>query len=250
MRRVLLSISILVLSLSPVFSQNEALFNEAGKLYKADSFSQAQILYDSLLSQGFESAPLYYNLGNAYYKQGKLGMAILNYEKALKLDPADGDVKHNLQLANQQIAKVESVPEFFLIRIWNNARDLTSSNTWTIIAIIFSWLCLTAGFFFLFGKSMGTRRLGFWLGMVSFILALFVFSLAGSRKAEEVDDSWAIMTQTNFFVKSAPGDGSSDLFQIREGVKVQIVDEVDGWYRIKLSDGKDGWITIDQIDRI
>lgn len=229
---------------------SESLLQEANKLYKNDSFLAATALYDSLLAKGFESADLFYNLGNAHYKSGNLGKAILFYEKTLKLNPGHGDAQYNLDLARQQVTQVESVPEFFLIRVWKQLRDLLSSKSWMWIAILLAWLTLAAGLVFLFGKRFSYRQGAFWIGIIVFMLSILAFTLAGSRHSAELDDSMAIMTQTNFFVKSAPGEGSSDLFQIREGVKVKILDEVDGWYRIRLSDGKDGWLPMEQVERI
>lgn len=229
---------------------SEALLEQANARYKADSFSEAAELYDSLVDMGYQSADLFYNLGNAYYKSGSLGKAILFYEKALKLRPGDGDAEYNLELARQQVTQVESIPEFFLVRIWKQVRDLLSSRAWMWIAILLAWLTLAAGLVFLFGRKFLHRQSAFWVGIFVLLFSVLSFSLAGSRHTAEADNSMAIMTETNYFVKSAPGEGSSDLFQIREGVKVRIIDEVDGWYRIRLSDGKDGWMPEGNLERI
>jgi tetratricopeptide (TPR) repeat protein len=244
------TVFILILLSGFQLKASEALLDQAEDWYRSDSFDQAVVCYDSLVSEGYVSADLYYNLGNSYYKLGKLGKAILFYEKALRLNPGDEDIRYNLDLANQQITQVEAVPEFFLVRIWNTMRDWFSARSWMWVAILFIWLSFLLGLVFLYSSSIGFRQLAFWLGIVFFLSGGMSFGLAASRYAAEVDDSMAIMTQTNFFVKSAPGEGSNDLFQIREGVKVQIIDEVDGWYRIRLADGKDGWLPVGQVDRI
>ena len=81
----------------------DSLLSQANQLYKEKNYNGAIELYDSIISSGYYSSDVYYNLGNAHFKMGHLAPAILNYERAKKLAPSDDDIDFNLRIANLRV---------------------------------------------------------------------------------------------------------------------------------------------------
>lgn len=220
---------------SLVMSGNEA--------YAAADYKAAIGQYESVLRSGFESAELYFNLGNAYFKTDDIPSAVLFYEKALRLDPSDENIHFNLALANSRIIdKIEPLPQFFLKSWWNGIRDIFSSNQWARIGIFTFLVLLAAVAIFIISGSVMVRKVSFWTGTVLlvFTLASFIFSLNSYNEYSR--QSSAIIFTPTVTVKSSPTEGSVDLFVIHEGTKVYITDRVDDWSEIRLVNGNVGWI--------
>jgi tetratricopeptide (TPR) repeat protein len=220
-------------------NENE-LWDLANEAYANQDFPQAIELYQTLEDSGFVSANLYYNLGNAYFKTSNIGKSILYYERALKISPSNEDILHNLEFAKlQTIDNVEAVPALFFVEWGKNATALFNSNTWGKISLVFWWvgfLLLAIYFFFFRKKWMDLPAYTFiFLGIIS-----FVFS--NSRYQKEYSENFAIMVKSSAQIKNAPDKGSSNQFVIHEGIKVEITDAVNEWAKIKLEDGKVGWI--------
>lgn len=115
----------------------EATIKEAEVAYTKEDYGKAIELYEGLLKTHGESAEIYYNLGNAYYKENKIAPAILNYERALLLDPGDGDIRFNLQLARQKsVDKIEPVGDFFLHRWFDKVQNMGAADSWAQIGIV------------------------------------------------------------------------------------------------------------------
>ena len=124
---------LIFLAISTVFytkaQEADSLINKANEMYAQGKYQDAAIVYENILKQGYESAELYFNLGNAYYKQNVIATAILNYEKALQLSPNDDDIKYNLELANRFVVdKIEVLPVFFITGWIKNLKNIFSSN--------------------------------------------------------------------------------------------------------------------------
>ena len=131
---------------SLLFSQNyQANFNKANKLFQSNEFQKAITEYENLSQENLKSAELFYNLGNAYYRNEQIGLAILNYNKALKLDDGFEDARFNLAIAKlKTIDKFEEVPKFFLDDINDSIARTFNEKQWTIINISFSFVLLGA----------------------------------------------------------------------------------------------------------
>ncbi len=216
------------------------LYKSASALYKANQFDQAAADYEKILSQGYKTVEVYYNLGNCYFKLNNLSKAIVNYERALKLSPQDEDIQHNLAVANTKVIdKIIPVPTLAVLNTWNNFTSAKSSYGWALFAVGFVWLALV---FFAVYLFVSARRFSFSLGVFFFILSIAFISLAEKQSEREQQSDYAILTLTNSFVKSAPDAAGNDLFMLHEGVKFQILDRVGEWSKIRLADGKVGWI--------
>ncbi len=219
------------------------LISGANQAYADEDYELAQARYDSILQMGKESAWLYYNLGNACFKQDKLGKAILYYERAKRLAPNEQRIQHNLQFAqNRQKDEIETLPLMFHVRWWKHTTQLFSLNTWGMItlalalitALLWAGLILTA-------RVSKKKRLFFPALILSF---LFLLSLTITVRNKQYQDKekQAIVLHPVVTAKASPNSHSRDLFIIHEGLKVHLIDGVDGWYEVKLADGSVGWL--------
>ena len=223
--------------------QAESLFNKGNEYYLKNDFEKAVDTYEKLIKSGYEGTSLYYNLGNAYYRQGKLGYAILNYEKALKLSPGDEDIQHNLALANAKtIDKIEDLPKFFIFQWWESLLALFSVSGWTITAYIFYFLMLTSIGLYFFSKTQLRQRYSIFSTLISLILLLIVTTLLIVKANRELNIKNGIVVEQSVNVKLSPGEHGGDAFIVHEGIKVKLEDEIDNWVKIKLQDGKIGWM--------
>jgi len=231
-------------------SQNEQWFEQANAAYNAGNYDSAMMFYEQILATDVESVPLYYNMGNAYYKMREYPMAIYYYEKALKLDPSNDDVRTNLEIANLAIVdKIEPVPQSFIVKGWNGLKHKLSGDGWAYVSIGAFALLLVAVYLFLRGRRTGWRKLGFFGGIVVFIvLALSVLFAAQLKQAASKQDQAIVMNPT-VTVKSSPNEASIDLFVLHEGTKVTLLDEADGWNKIKIANGSVGWLQADFMRR-
>jgi tetratricopeptide (TPR) repeat protein len=229
---------------SSILAQNiEELFTSANRSYQQKQYDKAVELYEQIVSSGYEGVSLYYNLGNAYYRSGNLGYAILYYEKALRLSPGDYDIQHNLIMANARtVDKLTEFPPFFLFRIWEDLLGLLSLSGWINSAyIMFLLFLLSASGYILFWNPL-YRKYSFFAGI--FILILFIFTSAVTivKYNSEVNIVKGILIERQSNVKTSPDESSNDAFVIHEGLKVTLEDKVGEWFRIRLNDGKTGWI--------
>jgi len=248
-RYTLLILVILSLAFSvKVYAQQDAerWFEQANAAYNAGSYDTALMLYDQVVATELESVPLYFNMGNAYYKMREYPMAIYYYEKALKIDPSNEDVRTNLAIANLAIVdKIEEVPQSFIVKGWNGLKNAFSGQQWTVLSLVAFALLLVSAFLFLRARRMGMRKLGFFMGLVMLLVfALSVIFAAQLKQASMTEDQAIIMAPT-VTVKSTPNEVSVDLFVLHEGTKVEILDHADGWNKIKIGNGSIGWLQAD-----
>ena len=224
-------------------AEQERTIEQANQSYSNGDFETAISQYESVVNAGYESSGLYFNLGNAYFKMNNVPAAILYYEKARKLDPADENILFNLELANSRIVdKMEPLPEFFLKTWWKSARNLFTSDQWAKTGIICFVFLLMSASVFIVSRAIILRKLSFYSGLV-FLVIMFVslvFSISSYRDYSR--KSTAIIFTPTVTVKSSPNESSVDLFVIHEGTKVLIMDHVEGWSEVRLANGNVGWI--------
>ena len=250
MKKFLLPIAILCGWIS--YSQtSDELFSEANNLYQTEEYNKAIDLYLSIEAQGLESEDLYFNLGNCYYKLNKVAPSIYYYEKALKINPLHQDAKTNLTFAKRMtIDKIDTLPKTFLQRISENVIQKLPYDTWAIIAVIASFLASIL--FLVYRYSYTTRRKLIYFN--STILAVVILILSVIFAFEKFDivqkNRTAIIFSPKTDIKNAPTSSSDDIFELHEGTKVLILDELDGWKKIKLSDGKIGWLYSEDLKEI
>ena len=230
----------------------DSLWTAGVQAYTDGKFSDASAAWTSIEESGQKSAKLYYNLGNAWFKQGNYPKAILNYERALRLDPSYSDARYNLEFTSNFVQdKIEPVPEFILKSVARKVCYVMGSNAWAVIFLVLLAAALVMGLLFLLGSSVGKRRAGFYCGIVLLLLSAGALSFSIWQKSDSVKTDTAIVMSPVSSVKSSPSSGSSkDLFVIHEGTKVTILDEVGTWRNISLADGRQGWIRASDIEII
>ena len=230
----------------------DSLWNAANAAYVDGRWADAVADYELISGMGLESAALYCNTGDAFFKDSNIPMAILYYERALKVDPSYEDARYNLTLLNSMIRdRIEPVPEFVL-KAW--ARDICyvmDSNAWAACFIVFLALTLGLVLLFLLAPTAAGRRTGFFTGIVTLLLAVIALSFSVWQKNDYNDADNAIVMRPVTSVKSSPAAGAStDLFILHEGTKVKVIDSVGTWDNIELADGRQGWIPASDIERI
>lgn len=218
-------------------------FDEGNAAYNEGYYEEALSKYNQIVDSGYESASLYYNMGNACYKAKDYPNAIVYYEKALKLDPGNEDVRANLEIANMAIVdKIEPIPQSFLLRWWNSLKSLFAVDGWAWLSVISFAMVLLCLFLFLMARRRGLRKLGFFAGLVLVIVFALSIVFAMEKYHDlKVQDEAVVITPT-VTVKSSPNVSSVDLFVLHEGSKVKILDATEEWNKIKIADGSVGWL--------
>lgn len=237
-------VSLMLLSASLSFAQNEEkLFQQGNEYFRQKQYDKAIESYQQLVNSGYEGTALYYNLGNAYFREGKIGYAILFYEKALKLSPGDEDIEHNLTLANlKTIDKLESLPKFFLFEWWEGLLALFTPSGWTIVTYIFYLLLIFSVAIYFFSRNSLQQKIVLISAASGLILLILSCTLLVIKLNKELNIKNGVVVEGTINVKLSPDNESNDAFIIHEGLKVRLEDEVDNWIKIRLEDGKVGWI--------
>ena len=224
---------------------------EGDSAYIRNDFASAIQIYESLLRKG-ESADVYYNLGNSYYKINEIAKAILNYEKALLLQPGNGDIRANLEIARgKTVDKVEVVPEIFFVT-WTKALiNSMSVDSWAIWGIVSFLLLIVSLYFFIFSKQVVLKKVGFITGIIFLIVVVMANIFASKQKEELLNRDTAIIMSPSVTVRSTPSENGTSLFILHEGHKVNIKDDsMKDWKEIRLEDGKVGWVPVGSIEII
>ena len=229
----------------------ESIWEAANAAYVNGAYRRAAEGYESLLARGLQSAQLYYNLGNACFKAGRIGPAIVNYRRALRLSPGNDDIRYNLEVAAENTKdSIESMPEFFLTA-WSRAvRHTMSSTAWCVLSLVSLAAALALALVYLLASRIGARKAGFY-GMTA---ALFIFvvatSFAAAGRREMVERNEAVVMSSSVSVKSSPDNSATDLFVLHEGTEVRVTNRLDDWCEIVIADGKKGWVRCRQIEVI
>ncbi len=235
-----------------LFAQEpQQVFAEANQLYLQQKYAEAIRRYEAIIKTGYESGEVYFNLGNAYYKTGKIQNAILNYERAHTLLPTDEDIRFNLQLVNLQVIdKIEALPQLFLYRWIENMMTTVSTRTLGWLSYFFFLFVLAVLSLFLFARTLAAKRRALLAAMFGGVIAVVFFTGYISQSYKEAHTSYAIVMGDVVNIKSAPDSGGSDAFILHRGVKVQVLDYVNAWRKIRLPDGKVGWISEKEVETI
>lgn len=243
--RSVLVIGLLLAALN-VYSQEESLqFAQANQAYRSGDFSKAAELYEQIARNGYRHPSLFYNLGNSYYKLKNIPAAILNYERAKRLAPRDEDIAYNLRLANLRIVdKIEPIPQLFFAEWWNAFLGELPSAGWAVVIIAALWLAVVAGSLVVLLRSVVIRRIS--LAAATLFLLCAVVGIVGATQQlhNEQNTHDAVVFTPSAAVKSAPDEKSTDLFVLHEGVKIELLDSVGDWVKIRLADGKVGWLPL------
>jgi tetratricopeptide (TPR) repeat protein len=248
-------ILILVISFYSIESNsqdnNQDKFKKGVTLFSSGSYKEALDVWTDIYNTGYRSANLDFNIGNACFKLNNIPGAILFYERAYLLNPADEDINYNLQIARTLIVdRFQEIPELFFVRWYNLVSLFLSTNTWAKISIVSFILSLLLLSQYIYSTKYRYKVIGFWFALLFLTITLASFALTARNKSLVHDSHKAIIISPLVSGKSSPDNSGTDLFVLHEGTKVSIADEVGEWYEIKLSDGNMGWVPVNSLDII
>ena len=224
---------------------------QAAKAYNTRQYTESITQYEKIIDGGYESYALYYNLGNACFRNNEIAKSMLYYEKALKIAPNNEDIKHNIEVVNSKlIDKVEMVPELFYKRWWKLVVNLFDIETLAIVNIILLSLALLFIALYIAFSGILIRKISFWAGV--FLLFLFGIGIiaASQRNHYLISHHEAIVFTQTVNIKSSPDESSKDIFVLHEGTKVKLLDVVADWQEIRIANGSVGWIKLSDIRKI
>jgi tetratricopeptide (TPR) repeat protein len=227
---------------------SDELFATGNNLYKEGKFEEAIETYRKIESQEIMSSELYFNLGNCYYKLNKVGATIFNYEKALQINPLNQDAANNLVFAKRlTIDRIEELPKSIFQKFNENYLQKLSYNQWALITVSFSFLTAILFLLFYFSYDSSRKRFFFVTSLFSFLFFLITVFTTYNQFNFSKNEVYAIVFKEKTEVKNGPTLSSEEIFTLHEGTKVKVLDAVDNWKKIKLVDGKIGWIIADEI---
>lgn len=230
--------SLIFLFSGSILAQSE-LYEQANAAYEKADFKQAAIGYKKLEKDGWRSANLYYNLANAYYQLDELGKSILYYEKTLKLHPSFKDAKHNLQLAYlKSETQIEPLPSLFIVEWWQGLISKKTASGWAWHGVILVWI----GVLFLMLYRWKKMTWSKFLGVVILMAGLAYTFLAWQKYNYDYRRQFAIIIAESVDLRENPNPESVGLFEAHEGLKVEVVDQVDEWFQVRLEDGVEAWV--------
>lgn len=239
---IVITILILGIFCSSAFGSQalKSTFEQGNEHYKQGEFEKAINSYLTILDAGIENAELYYNLGNAYFKLGRLGQSILYYEKAQKLAPRDEDIQHNLRFAQNQIVdKIELPDEGAIINAYKNFIDSFTINEFTTALLIIFYAELMVIILTIFSKNDLLKKVSIYFG----IFLLIAILLFGAKFNQHQRKGGVVLTE-KLNVMTEPGTASQIAFTVHEGTKIQILEKRGEWYRINFDDRLFGWIKL------
>ena len=232
-------------------SLEDATKAEGDSAYMKNDYASAIQIYEALLNRG-EAADIYYNLGNSYYKAGDIAKAILNYERALLLQPGNGDIRANLEIARSKtVDKVEPVPEIFFVSWTKSLINSMSVDSWAVCGVVCFILLIVSLYLFIFSKQIVLKKAGFISGIVFLAVTILANVFANQQKDELTNRNSAIVINPSVTVRSTPSESGTSLFILHEGHKVGVKDgSMKDWKEIRLEDGKVGWVPASAIEII
>ena len=229
----------------------EELWAKANEAYNQAAYAEAENDYRAILEMGLSSAKLYFNLANTLFKQEKLGEAILYYNKALRLAPADEDIRHNLEYAeNSTKDSIEQIPEFFLTSWVKALRNMMSCDGWTLLSILLFAVTLASALVYLLAQRIATRKTGFYIMALGAVLFIVTTLFAYNEREAIVNHNEAIVMSSAVSVKSSPDRAATELFVLHEGTKLSIGERMSDWVEVRIADGRKGWIERSRIAEI
>jgi tetratricopeptide (TPR) repeat protein len=233
-------------------------FENGNYAYSQKNYAVAADEYEAIILSGNEAFEVYYNLGNTYFRNGDYPRAILNYERAARLNPHDEDNLNNLALANSKIQdRFEQMPELKIITFWKNITSICSSSVWAFVVVGFIALFLVSIFFYMLFTSYAVKRTSFYSGIIFLLLIGFSLAAAFSAYGRETEKTAIVMTRAVDLL-SEPEDAVSPASAnsagstvttgpavktvIHAGTKLQILDQIGTFYKVQLPNGEKGWV--------
>jgi tetratricopeptide (TPR) repeat protein len=227
---------------------NKDKFYQGVTYFTAGSYKEALHVWTDIYNTGYRSANLDYNIGNAYFKQNNIPSAILFYERAYLLNPADDNINYNLQIARTLIVdRFQEIPELFFVKWYNFISLFLSTNSWAKISIASFILFLLLLSLYIYSSRHRHKVIGFWLAIFFIIMSLASLTFTLRNNSLVYNSHKAIISSPLVSGKSSPDTSGNDLFVLHEGTKVTVEDKVGEWLEIRLSDGNTGWVPLNSI---
>ena len=250
-----ISISLLLFipntSSAQLLEDPQLLFKEGNILFEQRDFTGAIAKYEQVLTLGYESGALYYNLGNCYFRLNDIGHSILNYERAKRLLPDDEAVNFNIELANLlAVDRIVTPPQFFFDRAITSFKNLLSISrlSWLVMGLyLLIMILLTLRVF----TRKHKVRFIVTTAIILFALPFIIFALTLVMRAHDINTNIeAIVMVDKVSVMSEPSNDATEQFYLHVGAKVQLEDSSGDWVRIRLADGKIGWLLKASLEEI
>jgi len=229
-------------------TSNKDKFYQGVTYYTAGTYKEALQAWTDIYNTGYRSANLDFNIGNAYFKLNNIPLAILFYERAYLLKPADEDINYNLQIARTLIVdRFQEIPELFFVRWYNFVSLSLSTNTWAKISLVSFIVFLLLLSLYIYSSRYSYKVAGFWLGIIFLVLSASSLTFSLRNRSLIYNSHKAIIFNSTVSGKSSPDKSGNDLFVLHEGTKVTIEDSVGEWLEIRLSDGNKGWVPVNSV---
>ncbi len=218
---------------------------DAEKAYDSKNYKEAIVNYEQLVKDGFKSYQLYYNLGNAYFRNNQLGKAIYYYELARKINPNDEDVRINLGIASAKtVDKIDAKENFFISAVKSNVLSSFTTQSWAWFSILTLGVACVLFFVFVSSKSIGVKRFTFTLSCLLLITFAITYALGYSALKSKSENKFAIITSKEIKIMNEPTVSASSKFSLHEGTKIRVVENNGDWLLIKLDNGNEGWVKV------
>lgn len=238
-------------SATPLTVSADILWNEANTAYINGEYHQAIEIYNEIIESGVSSMRLYYNIGNAYFKDNQLANAILYYNRAVKIAPGNNDIKYNLEIAESATKdSIEAIPEFFVITWLVALQHIMGPLAWSIISLSSLFLMLSLVIFYLLSQRLALRKIGFYGSLFMLIIFIASTTFASNERESIINSREAIVMSSAISVKSSPDSSSTDLFVIHEGTKVEVITNINNWCEVTITDGRKGWVECRTVETI
>ena len=215
-------------------------FEAANKLYYEGKFAEAAPAYEKLVQAAPASAALYFNLGNAWFKAGQIGRAIVAYRKAERLTPRDPDIRANLQFARNQVQGPSLVP-----KRWQRGLDRLTLNEWTLLAAGALWIWLIALAIFQWRPAWRRNFRTLLLGLTVATVLLSACLAAAIDQQRSVQTAVLVAPET--MVRNGPLEESKNLFAIHDGAELRVLERKDDWLLVAIDARRTGWLRREQV---
>lgn len=227
----------------------ESLFQRGVEAFREEDWQAAISHWQEVEQGGWASGQLYYNLGNASYRMGAIGRAVVYFERARRLEPRDPDIRQNLALA--RMATVDRIEEPLRLVIWNwvdTVRDSLSLRELARLVAVLGLISVAGVALWYFGPTHTRRRVRV---VVPFLVIIYVIGLSwyGWRTVLDARPV-AVVLESKVDVYSAPDSAATQVFTLHEGTIVLERDIVAGWKNVVLPDGRTGWLPAEVLERI
>lgn len=241
----------LILLILPCISPANTVLDAANEAYRNGNYKSAIQNYEQLIESGMTGADLHYNLGNAYFRDKQWGNAVLHFEKAKRYNPRDPEILHNLKVVKTKLSdQFEEIPEFFLNTWWKNLRAIMGSTAWAILGLLCLWGGVAGIIYRYRATDRNIRKKSFLIGITFIVLSILPFMLSFSAAYSIQNTGRAVIISKVVKLKSAPDIDSKVIMELHEGTSLELIDQIETWYKIRLVNGEEGWLSSEKITKI